>query len=113
MQFFSLLLSKDPSLSLTDQEDILTSIPNLLQDHHNSMLKVIPSPQQIYHALISLPIDKAPRLDGFLTFIFQIYWEVVKGDVVKVVGDFVWAKNLLKELNATFMVLISKILGVT
>ena len=68
--FFSSVLSKDPFLLLTDQEDILTSIPNLLYDHHNSMLKEIPSPQQIYHALISLQADKAPGLDGFPTFMF-------------------------------------------
>ena len=77
------------------------------------MLKEILSPQNFYHALISLPPNKAPRLDGFLSFIFQIYWEVVKGDVVKVVREFLGARNLLKELNATFMVLIPKILGAT
>ena len=77
------------------------------------MLKEILSPQKIYRALISLPTNKAPRLDGFLSFIFQIYWEVVKGDVVKAVREFLGARNLLKELNATFMVLIPKILGAT
>ena len=36
---------------------------------------------------------------------------MVKGDVVKVVQEFFRAKNILKELNATFLVLILKILG--
>ena len=57
VEFFSLFLSKDPSLLLTDQEDIFTSIPNLLQDHRNSMLNAIPTVQEIYQALLSLPID--------------------------------------------------------
>ena len=73
------------------------------------MLNEIPTLQFFYHALISLPADEALGLDGFLTFIFYINWEVVKGDVVKAVQEFFWDRNLLKELNATFMVLILKI----
>ncbi len=63
---------------------------------------------EINQALFSLPSDKALRLDRFQTFFFQTYWEVVKGDVVNVVQEFFVARNLLKELNATFMVLILK-----
>ena len=77
------------------------------------MLNQIPCLQKIYHALISLPADEALGLDRFMTFIFQIYWEVVKGVVVKVVRELFGARNLLKELNATFMVLIPKIVGAT
>lgn len=108
VQLFSSLLSSDSFLSKKDQEEILASIPNLLQDHHNSMLKEIPTMHEINQALFSLPFDKAPGSDSFPTFFFQIYWEVVKGDVVKVVQEFFGARNLLKELNATFMVLILK-----
>ena len=97
---------------MTNQEDILSSIPSLLQAHHNSMLKVIPSLEEIFLALNSLPRDKAPSPDGFLTLFFQVYWDVVKKDVIKAVQEFFGAKNLLKELNATFLVLIPKIRGV-
>ena len=96
---------------VTDQEEILSAIPSLLQSHHNTMLKAIPSPEEIFQALNSLPGDKAPGLDGFLTFFFQAYWEVVKRDVTKVIQEFFGARNLLKELNATFLVLILKIPG--
>ena len=85
VHFFSSLLSWDPSLSIEDHGVILDSIPPLILDHHNAMLKAIPSSFEIVDALFSLPADKAPGPDGFSTFFFQIYWEVVKGDVVKVV----------------------------
>ena len=109
--YFSSLLSVDHSLSGSDQEEILVTIPPILQVHHNSMLKAIPSLEEIHQALFSLPGDKAPGLDGFPTFFFQVFWNVVKKDVAKVVQDFFGARNLLKELNATFLVLIPKILG--
>lgn len=76
------------------------------------MLRVIPNYQEVKQALFSLPSDKAPRSDGFPTFFFHDYSEVVKMDVVKAVQEFFGAKNLLKELDSTFLVLIPKIHGV-
>ena len=73
VQFFSSLLTVDPSLSVTDQEDIVSAIPPLLQAHHNSMLKAIPSLEENHQALFSLLGDKAPSPDGFSSFFFQIY----------------------------------------
>ena len=75
------------------------------------MLKAILYPAKNFQALNSLLGDKAPGPDGFLSF-FQTYWEVVKWDVIKAVQEFFRAKNLLKELNSTFLILIPKILGV-
>ena len=80
--------------------------------HHNSLLKAIPSLEEIHKALFSLLRNKAPGLDDFPTFFFQVYWEVVKNDVSKEVQEFFGARNLLKELNATFLVLIPKVPGV-
>ena len=75
------------------------------------MLKDIPSLEEVFQAHNSLPGDKAPSLDGLPTFFFQVYWEVVKGHVTKVVQELFGAKNILKELNATFLILILKISG--
>ena len=41
----------------------------------------------------------------------DVHWEVVKKNVIKVVQELFDAKNILKELNVTFLVLIPKILG--
>ena len=96
VQFFSSLLSKDPSLSVTNQEDTLSTIHSLLQAHQNSMLKSIPTLEEIVQALNPLLGDKALGLDGFLTFFLQAYWEVVRGDITKAVQEFFGAKNILK-----------------
>lgn len=41
-----------------------------------------------------------------------MYWEVIKDDLVKAVQEFFGTMNLLKEINATFLVLIPKVIGV-
>ena len=61
--------------------------------------------------MFSLQANKALGLDGFPTLFFEVYWKVVKMDVVKVVQEFFGAKNILKELNSTFLVLVPKVLG--
>ena len=68
--YFSSLLLVDPSLSGSEQEEILATIPPILQVHHNSMLKVIPSLEEIHLALFSLPGDKALGPDRSPTFFF-------------------------------------------
>ena len=40
-----------------------------------------------------------------------MYWEVIKDDLVKVVQEFFRARNFLEEINATFLVLILKVIG--
>lgn len=85
VSFFSSLLLEDPLLSRVDQEDITSCIPQIIQPHHNKLLSAIPNEMEVSEALFSLPTDKSLGLDGFLTFFFQKYWQVIKGDVVKVV----------------------------
>ena len=49
------------------------------------MLSAITKAEEVREALFSLPADKSPGPDGFPTFFFQLYWQVVKDDVVKAV----------------------------
>lgn len=72
--FFSSLLSWDPLLSKKDQGDIISCIPQIIQPHHNKMLREIPYVQEVREALFSLPAEESPGLDGFPTFFFQFYW---------------------------------------
>lgn len=112
INFFSSLLSRDPHLSEEDQRNIVSSIPQLIQTPHNVMMQAIPNMLEVKQALFSLPIDKAQGPDGFPTFFFQVYWEMVKQDVVKAMKEFFGAQNLLKEINSTFLVHIPKTYGV-
>lgn len=87
---------------------MVASIPHIVQPYHNYMLCAIPSVEQVWEALFSLPLDKSLGPDGFPTFFLQMYWKVVMKDVVKAVQELFGAKSLLKEINSTFLILISK-----
>lgn len=108
VSFFSSLLSGDPLLPKVDQEDLLSCIPQIIQPCHNKLIFSIPNDQEVREVIFSLPADKSPGPNGFPTFSFQMYWQVVMGDVVKVVQDFFGARSILKEINSTFLVLIPK-----
>ena len=47
INFNSSLLSWDPMLSVEDQKEIVSSLPHLIQPHHNTMLWVIPNYQEV------------------------------------------------------------------
>lgn len=51
---------------------------------------------------------KALGPDGFPVEFFQEFWEVVKLDLLEVVKESFMNKQMLKSLNATFLVLIPK-----
>ena len=111
VSFFSSLLSWDPLLSKVDQEDIVSCIPQIFQQHHNVQLWAIPSDFEVKDALFSLSADKSSSPNGFPTFFFQMYWPIIMKDVVKEVQEFFGAKSILKEINSTFLVLIPKVPG--
>lgn len=56
-------------------------------------------------------MDKAPGPNGFPTLFFQVFWDIVNQDLVMAIQEFFGARNLLKESNATFLVLIPKTPG--
>ena len=74
VSFFSSVLSKDPSLSLIEQDDILNCIPQSILPHHKKSISAIPKAEEVREDLFSLPVDKSLGPDGFPTFFFQTYW---------------------------------------
>ncbi|GKE95027.1 protein LAZ1 [Tanacetum coccineum] len=53
--------------------------------------------------------DQAPGPDGFTSALFKKGWSIVGDDVCNAVRDFFTNGKLLKEVNHTFIALISKI----
>lgn len=46
------------------------------------------SKAEILDAVKNMPLDKAPRVDGFPTEFFTKYWDVVKDDAYKAISRF-------------------------
>lgn len=52
--------------------------------------------------------DKVPGPDGFSIVFFQKYWDIVKGDLMKVLDEFYYSKEFYEHLNNNFITLIPK-----
>nr|ABN09154.1 RNA-directed DNA polymerase (Reverse transcriptase) [Medicago truncatula] len=89
---------------LRDGEHTLTD-PNQIANH---ALTMIPSNDEIKQAVFSLNNDSAPGPDGFGSCFYQIYWDIVKEDVIKAVLQFFNTGWILPNFNANTLILIPK-----
>ena len=109
--FFSTLMTVDPNINLDNQVDFLRVIPPLVSKEHNKVLSSIPKDDEIFKVVCSLGGDKAPSANGFPMFFFQKLWKLVGKDVCDAVKEFYGAKQMLKEVNSTFLCPIPKKIG--
>ncbi|XP_057852323.1 uncharacterized protein LOC131062635 [Cryptomeria japonica] len=109
--FFASVLSTEDNLDVEAQNSLLEAIPSILSEEQNKFLISIPSKDQIKVVVFSFKGNKASGPNGFLMFFFQKFWHIVEKDVSDGVKEYLWARNLIKELNSTFIVLVPKSIG--
>jgi hypothetical protein len=63
---------------------------------------------EIKSTLFQLNPDKAPGPDGFNAKFFQLHWDIISQDISKAVRYFFKHKKFVRELNHTFLTLVSK-----
>lgn len=89
----------------------LECIPSYVSKDQNLFLTSIPSNVEISQAIFSFEGDKALGPDGFPLFFFHKYWHSIGMDICNGVKEFFGSRNILKQLNGTFLALIPKKLG--
>jgi hypothetical protein len=92
------------------QDQILVEevIPKLVDDNVNNLLTILPSKDEIKHAVFDLNKDGAPGPDGFGAHFFQTYWEIIQEDVVNAVLQFFISGWILPNFNSNTLILIPK-----
>ena len=60
-------------------------------------------------AIFEIPGMKAPGPDRYSSIFFQVYWTVVRKKVVEAILSNLNAGRLLREINNTVLILISKV----
>ncbi|XP_062114703.1 putative disease resistance RPP13-like protein 1 [Humulus lupulus] len=55
---------------------------------------------EVKNAILDIPRNKAPASNGFCSFIFQNYWDLIGEEVSEAALSFLETRNLLKEINA-------------
>jgi hypothetical protein len=64
--------------------------------------------REVFEVVKGMNRDKAPGPDGFSMAFFQVCWDVIKSDLMRVFQDFHTHSKFVKSLNATFIALIPK-----
>lgn len=63
----------------------------------------------IKKALMDIPNNKAPGLDGYHSFFFKTAWLMVQNDFCAAIFDFFTTGKILKEVNVTSITIVSKV----
>lgn len=109
VEYFGNLLGGEVSECLFEQDDL-----NLLLNYSCSPAQVASleasfSVEEIKEAFFSLPKNKTCGPDGFSAEFFTGCWSIIGPEVISAVGEFFTSGKLLKQWNATNLVLIPKI----
>ncbi|CAA7026594.1 unnamed protein product [Microthlaspi erraticum] len=109
VDYFEGLLSGAQSQPMFVQEDITSLLDFSCSMSQRSQLDSCFSSEEIKEAFLSLPKNKTCGPDGFTPEFFTSCWTVVGGEVTAAVKEFFSSEKLLKQWNATNLVLIPKI----
>lgn len=76
--------------------------------HWDEELNSIPNEDEIFRALQSMGLDKAPGPDGLPTVFFKAHWDTIRKDFLKMTFQFFTRSKLPHFINDTNLVLIPK-----
>lgn len=113
VDYFQRLLGVVQEAPIFAQDDITNLLRPSSPSTHQSSLDSPFSSEEIKAAFFSLPRNKASGPDGFSSEFFCSCWSVVGAEVTEAVTEFFSSGKLLKQLNATSLVLIPKIPNAT
>lgn len=90
----------------------LDNLPfEVLHDHSREISKANFTEDEILESLRDCNGDKAPGPDGCNLKFLQMFWPLIKEDVLDLFNDFHRLESFVKSLNSTFIVLIPKMVG--
>ncbi|XP_061993305.1 uncharacterized protein LOC133711157 [Rosa rugosa] len=108
LHYFSSMF-KSNDINSTHMQNVVDLLQPKVTDDMNFDLCAPYSTLEIRAALFQMYPTKAPGPDGMPPMFFQKYWEVVGGDVVSAVQNFLHTRKILGEINFTHICLIPKV----
>lgn len=78
----------DQKLNTLAMEQIIESIPIMINEKTKEELTNKMTKQEVINALFSMQKEKAPGLDGFQEGFFHLNLDIISNDVVEVVANF-------------------------
>eukprot|EP00253_Pinus_taeda_P032535 PITA_32535 len=89
-------------------KDLIGHIPRLVTREDNFNLNRPVTEEEVSEVIKEMQYGKAPGPDGFNVDFFKAFLNIVKHDILNVVEDSRMNRTILKELNTSFISLISK-----
>ncbi|KAG7568329.1 Reverse transcriptase domain [Arabidopsis thaliana x Arabidopsis arenosa] len=109
VDFFKDLLGSVETPPLFIQEDISSILDFNCSAEQKVSFEALFTTEEIKAAFFSLPRNKTSGPDGYSAEFFTSCWSVIGGEVSAAVAEFFRSGTLLKQWNATTLVLIPKI----
>ncbi|KAL0445489.1 UNVERIFIED_CONTAM: hypothetical protein Slati_1676800 [Sesamum latifolium] len=81
----------------------------LLSEEDSDALTALVTATDVKMAFFDIPKDKSPSPDGYSSGFFKTAWPIVGDEVTRAVLDFFHNGKLLRQVNATLLVLIPKV----
>ncbi|KAL2251044.1 UNVERIFIED_CONTAM: MOB kinase activator-like 1A [Sesamum indicum] len=94
-------------LQLPKLRSLLTTLHILTTDEADELMRPIQR-REVYDALLSISDDKAPGPNGYSACSFKLPWSLISENVTDTLLDFFLTGKMLKQINATLLVLIPK-----
>ena len=64
--------------------------------------------EEVNEVVNELRVDKSPGPDGFNNDFFKSCWDIIKGDVLKLIADFHAGQLSMESINTSYITLIPK-----
>lgn len=109
VEYFSVLLGGASEPQMFTQEDLTLLFDFTCSQEDQKLFVAGFSAQEIKDVFFSLPRNKTSGPDGYSSEFFISCWQIVGPEVVEAVQEFFKSGSMLRQWNATTLVLIPKI----
>ncbi|KAG7588504.1 Zinc finger CCHC-type superfamily [Arabidopsis suecica] len=109
VDFFHNLIGSEVGPNMLTQGDMNILLPFRCNRGQKENLEMPFSSEEIREAFFSLPRNKSSGPDGFSAEFFTGCWSVIGLEVIEAVSEFFTSGSMLKQWNATTLVLIPKL----
>ncbi|KAL0294502.1 UNVERIFIED_CONTAM: hypothetical protein Sradi_6884200 [Sesamum radiatum] len=110
IRYYQELLGGRPRDRFIDLRHLRPWARHIITETEAEALVLPVSPDEVKQALFDIDESKAPGPDGYSAGFFKAAWPVIGGEVTRAIRDFFQTGRLLKQVNATLISLIPKVI---
>ncbi|KAL0416345.1 UNVERIFIED_CONTAM: hypothetical protein Slati_3466400 [Sesamum latifolium] len=107
--FYQWLLEGERRTKFLDLRYLRPWARHIIIDTEARQLIALVTKDEVKAALFDIAEDKSPGPDGYSMGFYKAAWPIIGEEIISVVLEFYTTCHLLKQVNATLLVLISKV----